>query len=81
MGKREVEVHVQDVKDRYINIEVDDKLTDAEIKKHIEDNFYSRGLEVLSDEDGETQTQLYGYKPDGVDEDGDENEMIEFDEE
>jgi hypothetical protein len=81
MATREVVIHVQDVQDRFINIEVDDKLTNDGIKKHIEDNFYTRGLKVLSNEDGETQTQLYGFTPDGVDEDGDDNELIEFNEE
>jgi len=75
---KKVNIHVQDIRERYLEIEVDDNMTDEEIKKHIKENFFCRGLNILSDEDGEGQTQLYGFTPDGVDEDGDEYEEIPF---
>ena len=75
---KKVEIHVQDIMDRYLSIEVDEKMTEEEIKKHIQENFFCRGLNILSDEDGESQTFLYTFTPEGLDADGDEYEEVPF---
>jgi hypothetical protein len=77
-GTKQVVVQVQDIGDRYITINVDENFSEADVKAHVENNFFCRGMDIVSDEDGETTTHIYNFTMSGVDEDGYEHEPIYF---
>jgi len=79
-GKKLVEIGVVDIQDRIVIIEVDEKLTEEEVKVLINKEFFNRkGLDIIADDEYECNTEIRTFKMPGVDEDGDEHEFEDLD--